>query len=127
MINQHVAGIRRNAKSRIQVKFDPSVVNLATSLSSVGISSAEALEVVANIWRDKYISNETRWNEISELNYNTLSQMEKDGFLKEVDQKHYDAVIQSWCFPMHSLSMKKPGAKQSSLKAIQERWYSESW
>ncbi|MBI1875267.1 MAG: AbiV family abortive infection protein [Acidobacteria bacterium] len=62
---------------------EPASVSMSRTLFKVGLSTAEAIATVADVWRSFPLDFETPWSRIRDMNYRTLQLLEERGQLVE--------------------------------------------
>jgi len=97
-------------------------VLLALALGRTGMTEAQALKVVSDIWRPIQMTDDFSWQQLRKLNVRTLEELNQTGLLKENQQDAYRVVVNEWLFPLSSLDLSVVKVKRSELDEIRESW-----
>lgn len=97
------------------------IVRLTDALHRVGMSSVEAIKLIAKVWRPIELTKDTSWKEIQKMNSKTLETMNNAKVLVQVEEKHFSTVIDSWGFPAYALPMERSGITPKSLKEVRDK------
>lgn len=106
---------------------EPLALRLTEALFAVGISSFDALRAVADVWRPVAITADTHWDELRQLNWETLKELETRGLLQDEQEAILRRVVDQWPFPMYGLCMDK-FAKQEEVAVVEHlRDHQRAW
>lgn len=95
---------------------------IAGLLHDVGMSTPNALAVVAEIWRTVAILPRTHWSEIRKLNIRTLECLNSKGLLQERPDSDYEDIVNRWQFPLCTLELSPLEVHIESLREKQRLW-----
>jgi AbiV family abortive infection protein len=112
------------APSQIQRPFShstPRVISIARALRISGCASADALHLIAEIWRPVRMIDQFTRRELRELNYRTLTEMEARNLLKSDDDNVLAAIINYLPFPIYEIDLALEEVKIDELKAARNR------
>lgn len=101
---------------------EPSALRMAGLLRDVGISSPDALAVVAEYWRPLQIGLEMTWMQLRHLNDETLKCLESRSLLKEREDRDYQEIIDYWPFPLYPLDVSLLRVDVAALRERQRLW-----
>lgn len=107
-------------------RTEPGTLQIAGLLHDVGISTADALATVAELWRPVVIVPEMQWTQLRELNYRTLEHLDSRNLLHERSDSDYQKLIDGWQFPLYTLDLRPIPVKKESLRQTQRLW-SAQW
>ncbi len=112
------------------------VIEIATALEAMGVTSPEGLALVAEIWREVKVGPELTYGELTALNLRTLDLLRERGLAKDAPDNVYAHIRDRWPFPLYplDLSLDPPawdrGAQKErieELRRIQQSYSPESW
>ena len=106
--------------------FKP-VCRIVRALWSVGVSSPQALKVIAEVWRAREMGLETTWTELRGLNRATLEALEGKGLLSAQPSTRYGMVVDEWTFPLYSIAIDLVKVDPNDLREARERQYQWLW
>lgn len=101
---------------------EPWSVRTARYLHDAGISTPDAVSVVAEVWRGSDINVTTHWSEIARLNRTTLEVLQTCELLNEQPAEAYSWIIEQWQFPMFDLDLSLIPVKLETLRERQRNW-----
>ena len=82
-----------------------SAMRLTTALHALGVFSAAALAVVAEIWRSVPINDSLSIHDLRKINGTTLDKLNEKGLLTTTDKKALELVFHEWIFPLYPLDL----------------------
>ncbi|NWG75665.1 MAG: AbiV family abortive infection protein [Rubrivivax sp.] len=97
-------------------------LSLAKALYETGCTSASSLQAIAEFWREITIEFALTFEELRELNIQTLDILNKRDLLQEQPQSAFSTIIDLWTFPMYSLPMKIVPSNKEELREILASW-----
>lgn len=109
-------------ESRLSFELVPEVIPLSTALYSLGFSKPEALKVVAEKWRPIKMNDHFSWQDIRQLNKETLEELENNQLLENVNEAVKRNIIDKWLFPIYSIDLRIVKVDKEKLREIQENW-----
>lgn len=101
---------------------EPASVSVARMLFNVGLSRAEAIATVADVWRSFAVDLNTQWSQIRDLNHRTLQLLEERAQLVDQPQNVYGSIVHHWQFPMYDLDLSMVEVKLDTLRDQQRQW-----
>ncbi len=104
---------------------EPWSVTTARHLYDAGISTPDAVAVVAEVWRSMPTEPGTRFNRIQSMNRHTLTLLESRGLLKDQPASTYSWIVEQWQFPMYDLDLSMIPVKLETLREQQRNWSPE--
>ena len=104
----------------------PGPLRIVDLLYNVGLAKANALAEMADLWRSIAIVPEMSWEQLRNLNYKTLEQLDSKGLLQERSESEYQALVDWWQFPLYSLDMSLLKVDIEILREKQRNW-SPDW
>lgn len=105
--------------------MEPGALLIAGLLNDVGMSTVEALAMVADLWQSEAILPEMERTQLRELNYGTLERLDSSGLLQERSDTDYQQLIDRWQFPIYSLDLSLLRIDIESLREKQRLWIPE--
>jgi AbiV family abortive infection protein len=100
----------------------PGALRIVDLLYNVGLSKANALAEIADLWRPAAIGSEMPWQELRDLNHKTLERLDSKGLLQERSQREYESLVDWWQFPLYSLDMSLLKVNIELLREKQRNW-----
>lgn len=93
----------------LYIKWDhaPRCLVVARALDRVGITTADGLTVVAEVWRGFEPKPQTTWQELVERNEATLVGVAEVRQLRTVDQGDARLILHDWPFPLWPLNLRQ--------------------
>jgi hypothetical protein len=101
----------------------PQPVQIAEALYNVGIATAEALSVVANMWRQVIINDQLTWKDLRKLNQQTLIELKSKGLLCEQPAETSAMVINRWQFPLYDVDLDVIPVDKAALRERQQSYW----
>ena len=101
---------------------EPRSVKMARQLYDIGVSTPEALTVIAEVWRATPPASDTHVQEVWHTNRRTLELMEMRGLLKAQPSSAYFWLIREWQFPMYGLDLSQISVRIETLREHQQNW-----
>ena len=111
----------RDDEVQLLLYFTPPAVKIAQALSKTGLASPEGLAVVAEVWRSVKIPS-LNWEELCDLNRNTLEKLHEKGLLKREREEELSRVIEDWPFPLYPLDLAPKKVSQEELEQARAHW-----
>jgi AbiV family abortive infection protein len=102
--------------------FMPPILRIAEVLHQCGLTSPEAVRIVAEVWRNAPAPATQTWRQIQEVNLQTLNRLEAQGLLGNVTEELQNTVIRDWRAPLYPLDLRKLDTRPADLRAAQEQW-----
>ena len=102
--------------------MEPGSLQIAGALYDVGISSSEAVAVIAEFWRPIAMSREMHWGERRQLNHQTLERLESQGRLQDRLPSEYQRIVDDWPFPLYDVDMSLMKVDIEWLRDRQRSW-----
>jgi hypothetical protein len=101
----------------------PPSVQIAEALYNLGVATAEALSVVANMWRQVVLNDQLTWKDLRKLNQQTLRNLESKGLLCEQPAETTAMVVDRWQFPLYDFDLDVIHVDKSALRERQESYW----
>ena len=108
------------ASARLQYET-PECVKLSKALSEAGANSPKGLAVIADTWRGFKPDSETDRKRLWNLIALTLDQLSIAGQAVGDDSIASNLIIESWSFPLWSLTITEPRASPEELNDLREQ------
>jgi len=115
-------GIYSDSSRGCFIPAEPGSLLIAGLLDEVGMSTAEALATVADLWRHEAMLPEMQWTQLRQLNHATLEQLDSKGLLQERSNSDYQQLIDRWQFPLYTLDLNLIRVDIESLREKQSLW-----
>jgi len=104
------------------ISFEPESLQIAGALYDVGISSSQAVAVIAEVWRPIAMSRDMGWGELRQLNHQMLERLESRGLLQDRPSSEYQRIVDDWPFPLYDLDLSMMKVNIESLRDRQRSW-----
>ncbi|GKS65366.1 hypothetical protein YTPLAS72_26700 [Nitrospira sp.] len=98
------------------------VLLIAGLLHDSGVSTSDALAVIAEVWRPMAMQSAMKRQEIQHLNHRTLDCLRSKGLLREPTASDYEMIIDRWQFPLYTLDLRPIKVSVESLREKQSLW-----
>lgn len=99
------------------------VRDLVGSFARLGLTKSAGLALIADVWSDRMIEDETRWTEIVSINGEIAeSLVDRDLLTAEAEQADIDRLVNNWGFPLGSLDLEQQDVLETELREEQQRW-----
>lgn len=105
----------------------PKVLHVAAALHGAGLTSAEALPIVSNVWRQVAMDDSLKWPDLRQMNIRTLEVIEEKGLLRPRPQAVYHSIANDWLFPLFPLDLRELPVDPEALREIQRSWTPTDW
>lgn len=108
--------------------FSPSPLGLAQAMKEAGMTSTDALAIIADLWRPIEVREDMEWRQLRAMNIKTIETLEARGALAVLDdeRKVFPTIVNEWTYPLHSVDLSLIRVKRGDLEAIQGQW-SPDW
>ncbi len=116
-------GIYDDASFGAFVHTEPMVLRIASRLYDVGVSTPDALAVIAKVWRPLDTVQELRWPAIQQQNSLTLECLDQKHLLQECPATEYQEIVNRWQFPLYPLDLSPLRVDVESLREKQRHWH----
>jgi AbiV family abortive infection protein len=103
-------------------RSEPASLRLGAELHQAGMTTAEGLAVVAEVWRPIVVAPDMPWQRLRELNHETLRRLDSRGLLQPRSSGEYGRIVDEWPFPMYGLDLTLIAVDPESLRKLQARW-----
>ena len=115
-------GIYADSSGGVFTHTEPMALQIAGLLHDVGISTADTLTAVADLWRSEAMLPEMEWAQLRQLNYDTLERLDSNRLLQERNDSDYQQLIDRWQFPLYALDLSLLRVDIESLREKQRLW-----
>jgi hypothetical protein len=103
------------------LSFKPNVLRVADAIHHTGLTTPDAIRIVADVWRNTTPETLTR-QQVRDVNIQTLTRLEQEGFLRRASQDTYATVANEWHAPLYPLDLRKSDVRPADLREAQEQW-----
>jgi hypothetical protein len=100
----------------------PNVLRVADALHHAGITSTDAVRVVAETWRNARPPDTMTWEQLQDANIQTLNRLEDRHLLRAALQSTYTTIASEWRAPLYQLDLSRLDVRPAELRDAQERW-----
>ena len=101
------------------------VYSVVLALHSAGVSTPEALAVVAKIWREQSFDDDTHWSVAEATNRRTLEALDAQGLLRTESPTAVGYILDRWLFPLYSLDLSERDVSLDELREQRASWSPE--
>ncbi len=115
-------GIYYDSSTGFFTPVESGALLVAGLLHEVGMSTADALTAIADIWRSEAMLPEMQSTQLRQLNHRTLKRLESSGLLQERSDSDYQQIIDRWQFPLYTLNLSLLPVDIESLREKQRLW-----
>jgi hypothetical protein len=99
------------------------VIELIAAMHRLGCMSPGGLKVIADIWAEQTIEDDTHWQEVVRLNRAVATELVERGLaLPESSGEDSNRVINRWTFPLSGLDLSEVKVSLSDLEEQQKGW-----
>lgn len=95
---------------------------LAKAFYDTGCTTAAALQVIAEFWRNRTLAPSFTYSELQELNSQTLDELDKHNLLKDKSELNLRIIINTWKFPIYSIDTKIFKGNKEELQKFRKQW-----
>jgi AbiV family abortive infection protein len=100
----------------------PAVRELIGSLTRLGATSAEGLDLAGEVWAEVELTDSTHWQVVVRANRAVVSGLIARGIAEnQATQADVDRVIRSWTFPLSSLELTETKVRKVDLESERKR------
>jgi AbiV family abortive infection protein len=102
--------------------FMPPILQAANVLHQCGLTTPDAVRIVADVWRNAPPPETQTWRQIREVNLETLTRLDAQGLLPDVSEEIQGNLIRDWRAPLYPLDLRRIDVKRADLQEAQEQW-----
>ena len=103
--------------------FIPPVLRAAELLHQCGLTSLDAVRIVADVWRNAPPPETLTWRQIQEVNVQTLTRLQAQGLLGQASEEQQDTVVRDWRAPLYPLDLRKLDVRPADLRAARNNGF----
>jgi AbiV family abortive infection protein len=100
----------------------PTVLRVAKALHHTGFSRPEAIRIVAQIWRNAQAPETLTWEQVEDLNLQTLNRLQEANLVGHATQATQRTIVNEWRPPLYPLNLRKLDVNPAKLREVQDQW-----
>jgi AbiV family abortive infection protein len=100
----------------------PNVLCVADALHHGGMTSADAVRLVAQVWRNMPPPDTMTWEQLRDVNTQTLNRLEDRHLLRAASSATYTMIANEWRAPLYQLDLTRLDVRPADLRDAQEHW-----
>jgi len=98
-------------------------IRLIDAMVAAGMTSPEALTIIAARWRGITLSDDLQHFRVFDLNRETLQMLVDARLVQQQEGADYQRIIEAWPSPLHDIDIRLSPDNQQELRERQARWY----
>ena len=102
--------------------IDLAGLHLVAELMMARVAEPQALQVIAEVWRDFTPAPDTHVHAVQQLTRRTLAELDGKGLLGQCDSIY---LRREWSFPLCALELNEDRVSVKDLAAVRDQWVAD--